>query len=602
MASQGIPHNRRLVKQLIISVVMFSTFITILTSAYQLYGNYARDIKTINNHLQEIQDVHLSNLSALLWAADLHELKHHLQGLYSLSDMQYLEITEDGKILTRLGKQISKDVITRVYPIYYLYKNRQLRIGTLHAQATLKNVHRRIVAQILDILISNGIKTFLVTGFILYLFHYLVTRHLYTMATFAQQLNINSLDHELTLERNPKKHKDPDEIDILTQAFSTMQLNLRNSINELRDSQWHYKQLVESTTAIPWELNVKTWRFTYVGPQAKDVLGYPIENWSQENFWSNAIHEEDRDNVINTCNIAIKDGRAHEIEYRMYTADKVTVCIRNHIHLIELNNSPALLQGFMFDISERKHAEAELEKYRNHLEELVKQRTQELEISNKDLESYSYSIAHDLRAPLRSIISFSQILHNEAGTKLNELETDSLTRVIRAAKRLAQLIDDILNLARVSRATLNHEPISLSDLAHKIAQDLESSHPDLKINWKIQKGLCVDGDARLLELALSNLFDNAIKYSSRSEKPRVEFGISEDSPETAYFIRDNGVGFDNNFANKIFTPFERLHTSSEFEGTGIGLATVQRIIERHGGRVWADSILQQGSTFYFTLG
>ena len=602
MANQNIPHNRRIAKQLIISVVMFSTFITILTSAYQLYGNYDRDIKAINNHLQEIQDVHLPSLSALLWAADLRELRNHLQGLYNLSDMQYLEITEDGKTLARLGTKISNNIIARDYPIFYKYKNRQLRIGTLYAQATLKNVYRRIVAQILDILVSNGIKTFLVTGFILYLFHYLVTRHLHTMATFAQQLNINSLDHVLTLERNPKKHKGPDEIDILTQAFSTMQVNLRNSINELRDSQWHYKQLVESTTAIPWELNLKTWRFTYIGPQAKDVLGYPIENWSQENFWPNAIHEEDRDNVINTYNAAIKDGRAHEIEYRMYTADKMTVWVRNYIHLIELNNNPALLQGFMFDISERKHAEAELEKYRNHLEELVKQRTQELEVSNKDLESYSYSIAHDLRAPLRSIISFSQILRNEAGSKLNELETDSLTRVIRAAKRLAQLFDDILNLARVSRTTLNYETFSFSELAHKIAKDLESSHPGLKLNWEIQNGLTVEGDARLLELALYNLFDNAMKYSSHSEMPRVEFGISEDSPETVYFVRDNGVGFDNHFANKLFTPFERLHNFSEFEGTGIGLATVQRIIERHGGRIWADSILQQGSTFYFTLG
>ena len=155
MANQNIPHNRRIAKQLIISVVMFSTFITILTSAYQLYGNYDRDIKAINNHLQEIQDVHLPSLSALLWAADLRELRNHLQGLYNLSDMQYLEITEDGKTLARLGTKISNNIIARDYPIFYKYKNRQLRIGTLYAQATLKNVYRRIVAQILDILVSN---------------------------------------------------------------------------------------------------------------------------------------------------------------------------------------------------------------------------------------------------------------------------------------------------------------------------------------------------------------------------------------------------------------------------------------------------------------
>ena len=255
----------------------------------------------------------------------------------------------------------------------------------------------------------------------------------------------------------------------------------------------------------------------------------------------------------------------------------------------------------MFDITERKQAEAELANYRDHLEELVMQRTQELELSNRDLESYSYSIAHDLRAPLRSITSFSQILQKEAKSKLNELETDSLNRVINAAKRLARLIDDILNLARVSKSKLKCESVSISNTARKITQELESTYAPLKVVWQIQDNLLVKADINLLELALYNLFDNALKYSSHGETAKVEFSAQEQHGEMVYFVRDNGVGFDTHFVNKLFVPFERLHSHSEFEGTGIGLATVQRIIERHGGRVWADSILGEGSTFYFTL-
>ena len=601
MSNEPIQHNRNIAKQLIVSTLMFSTFITILTSAYQLYGNYKRDVRAIYTHLQEIEDVHLPSLSALLWTADLNELKNHLQGLHNLSDMQYLEITEDGDSLARIGTQHSVDVITRDYPIFYNYKNKPLRIGTLHTEATLKNVYQRIFDQILDIIVSNAIKTFLVTGFILYLFHYLVTRHLHKMAVFAQQLNISSLDHELKLERKQNKRKGLDELDILTQAFSTMQMNLQKSINDLRESQERYKQLVESTTAIPWELDLKTWRFTYVGPQATTILGYSIEEWRRENFWSDTIYEEDRDHTVEYCKIATMDGKDHEIEYRMMTASGDVIWIRDYVHVIFKNNKPALLQGFMFDITERKQAEAELANYRDHLEELVMQRTQELELSNRDLESYSYSIAHDLRAPLRSITSFSQILQKEAKSKLNELETDSLNRVINAAKRLARLIDDILNLARVSKSKLKCESVSISNTARKITQELESTYAPLKVVWQIQDNLLVKADINLLELALYNLFDNALKYSSHGETAKVEFSAQEQHGEMVYFVRDNGVGFDTHFVNKLFVPFERLHSHSEFEGTGIGLATVQRIIERHGGRVWADSILGEGSTFYFTL-
>ena len=253
------------------------------------------------------------------------------------------------------------------------------------------------------------------------------------------------------------------------------------------------------------------------------------------------------------------------------------------------------------EIGERKEAERQLNEYREQLEELVKKRTAALESSNKELEAFSYSIAHDLRSPLRSVTSFSQILLEDTDKKLNEEEKDVLQRVIYGGKYMAQMIDDILELARITRSELHKDTIDLTSMAHNIADQLNNTERN-KVNWIIEDNLRDYGDPRLIENMLSNLLENAWKYSSREPQPRVEFGLQNKTNGTkVYFVRDNGVGFDMRFVNKLFKTFNRLHRNVEFEGTGIGLATVKRIIERHGGRVWVDSKLDEGSVFYFTL-
>lgn len=248
-----------------------------------------------------------------------------------------------------------------------------------------------------------------------------------------------------------------------------------------------------------------------------------------------------------------------------------------------------------------RKARYELDDHRHRLEEVVSERTSELRASNKELESYSYSIAHDLRAPLRSVVSYSQILADGAADKLDAEELDSFNRIAASGKHMAILIDDILDLSRITRTILVPSSVDLSAMAHGISLHLGKLDPLRKIDWIIQKDITVFADPKLLKMLLNNLMDNAWKFTRDVESPRVEVGKELRDGQSVYFVQDNGVGFNDDFADKVFVPFHRLHRRG-FDGTGVGLAIVQRVAQCHGGDVWVESEEGKGSTFYFTLG
>jgi two-component system, sensor histidine kinase and response regulator len=226
----------------------------------------------------------------------------------------------------------------------------------------------------------------------------------------------------------------------------------------------------------------------------------------------------------------------------------------------------------------------------------------DLEHKNRELESFSYAVSHDLRAPLRRIDSFSRALLESQGDRLDETGRKFLDRVREASQHMSQLIDDVLYLSRVTRAELRDQDVDLSELATILLARLQEGEPDRSIELKIRPGVIVSGDGQLLRIALQNLLENAWKFTVRESRPRIEFGVTQTSGEPTYFVRDNGAGFDMTYGGRLFGPFQRLHSQHEFPGSGIGLATVQRIIHRHGGRVWAEGLVEQGATFYFTLG
>jgi signal transduction histidine kinase len=250
---------------------------------------------------------------------------------------------------------------------------------------------------------------------------------------------------------------------------------------------------------------------------------------------------------------------------------------------------------------EREKAAAEIQRLNVQLEQRVTERTIELERANKELEAFSYSVSHDLRTPLRAIDGFSQALLEDCAERLDDAGRDYLARVRAGAQRMGQLIDDLLKLARVSRAELHPDVIDLSGIAKKIVDELHENNPPRSVSINITSGMSIQGDAQLLRIALENLFNNAWKYTGKRAEARIEFGMRAHNGEACYFIADNGAGFDMAYASKLFGAFQRLHDAKEFPGTGVGLATVQRIIHRHGGRIWAEAAIDQGSVFYFTL-
>jgi two-component system sensor histidine kinase/response regulator len=244
----------------------------------------------------------------------------------------------------------------------------------------------------------------------------------------------------------------------------------------------------------------------------------------------------------------------------------------------------------------------ESEQAARHLAETRAELVRDLEHKNRELESFSYAVSHDLRAPLRRIDSFSRAVLESQGDRLDESGQRFLARVREASQHMSQLIDDVLYLSRVSRADLREQEVDLSSLAGLVLSRLKESEPERRVELKIRPGVVVTGDGQLLRIALENLLENAWKFTAKESDSRIEFGMAHASGEPTYFVRDNGAGFDMIYADRLFGPFQRLHPQNEFPGSGIGLATVQRIIHRHGGRVWAEGLVGQGATFHFTLG
>jgi light-regulated signal transduction histidine kinase (bacteriophytochrome) len=244
---------------------------------------------------------------------------------------------------------------------------------------------------------------------------------------------------------------------------------------------------------------------------------------------------------------------------------------------------------------------AELEQRAADLNKDLETRVRELEVLNAELETFTYSVSHDLRAPLRAIDAFSRLLLEQHAGRLDDEARGYIERICEATQTIADRMDHLLQLSRVARAEMRRQPVDLSAMARAIAADLQQRSPERQVEIVIADGMAVSGDPQLLRMALENLFDNAWKFTSRRQEARIDFGAVQEEGKPVYFVRDNGAGFDMAYADKLFQPFERLHDVAEFPGNGIGLATVLRVVNRHGGSIRAEGHVDKGATFWFTL-
>jgi PAS domain S-box-containing protein len=361
----------------------------------------------------------------------------------------------------------------------------------------------------------------------------------------------------------------------------------------LQESEQRFREMFESHQAIMLLIEPESGRIVDSNKAAVEFYGYPRE-------------------VLVKMNIAdINQLPANEVaKQRQKTLNKQTKqfifphrLANGEIRTVEVNSSPIkinnqqILFSIIQDVTSREQSEKEIKK----LNESLNQQASELKIINNELEAFSYSVSHDLRAPLRSMAGFSNALIEDYADKLDDQGKEYLKHIQDSSELMARLIDDLLKLSRVTRSDMNYEKVNLTDMAQESIAQLQEAEPQRKAAFSIAPDIIAFGDRNLLRIVLDNLLGNAWKFSSKVTEPRIEMGILTRNGKQTYFIRDNGVGFDMTYADKLFKPFQRLHLASDFAGTGIGLATVQRIIHRHGGEVWAESKVGEGATFYFTL-
>lgn len=393
-----------------------------------------------------------------------------------------------------------------------------------------------------------------------------------------------------------------DEIGVLACAFDAMLLNLEKSYSDLEKREEHYRQLVETANVIPWELDLNSRRITYVGPQAKPMLGYELSDWYKEKFWLNHLYEEDVEVAEKFYRHIASTGERNEIEYRMKNAEGKVVWVRDCVHKSTQDPRSPTLQGLMFDVDERVKVRQELQRYREHLENVVDERTAELLAVNQELQSFAHSLSQDLRAPLRVINGFSEAMLEDYGDVVDEEGRNNLKRICGGTKKMGKMIDDILILTLVTRKDLYRKNVDLSEMAEVVYENLKEEYPDRSVELVIDKKMMAYGDRELLEVLINNLLSNAWKFTQKVSNPRIEFTCEKTAEGVVYTVKDNGAGFDMQYAEKLFFPFMRLHNSDEFKGAGVGLAAAKRIVLRHGGKIWGEGEKDQGAAFHFTLG
>jgi PAS domain S-box-containing protein len=374
----------------------------------------------------------------------------------------------------------------------------------------------------------------------------------------------------------------------------------RQTAARQRLSEERFRLIVEAAQEGIWTLDAEG-HTTYVNHFMARMLGYIPDEMLGRHVLSFS-DEEGRGIIAQSLELRRKGVRqVHERRFLHRNGTSVWALVSSNPLVDELGRYIGAL-AMVTDISHRRQAEHQVRQLNEQLEQRIAERTAQLEFSNRELEAFAYSVAHDLRAPLRSISNFTLALTEDCVGQLDATGLDYLQRIRASSQRMSELIDGILALSRINRTGFKAAEVNLSSLARALSEQLQRWQPERSVHFHLQEGLVDRGDPELLRLMLENLLGNAWKFTRQRAVAEIGFGVLPDSGSgRVYFVKDNGAGFDMAFQDKLFGVFQRLHTQQEFEGNGVGLATVQRILRRHGGRIWGEGRVDQGATFFFTL-
>ncbi|GIJ48003.1 hypothetical protein Val02_48890 [Virgisporangium aliadipatigenens] len=389
-------------------------------------------------------------------------------------------------------------------------------------------------------------------------------------------------------------------------GFATARLTSRlrrdrdAALREAAASHNQLQKLVDNTSAQVYMKRVDNGRYLLVNREWERVFKVSREQVVQltdHGVFPPALADELRANDLGVA----RSGKTIQYEESAEVDGGLRTYISVKFPVLDSAGEPYAVCGISHDITDRKNAEEEVRRLNADLENRVRERTAELEASTRELDAFAYSVSHDLRAPLRSLHGFSEALLDEYAEVLDDEGRDYLNRLQHNVQRMGRMIDDLLNLSRATRVELVREQINLSDIAKEILAELAAADPGRAVTTVVADDLYACADPHLLRLAVQNLLANAWKFTAKATDPRIEVGRRHHDTGEIFFIRDNGAGFDMQYADKLFNAFQRLHAAAEFEGTGIGLAIVARVIRRHGGHIFADAEPDRGATFSFTL-
>ncbi|MBI5030857.1 MAG: transporter substrate-binding domain-containing protein [Chloroflexi bacterium] len=372
----------------------------------------------------------------------------------------------------------------------------------------------------------------------------------------------------------------------------------------LKASEARFRRLAENARDVIYRMSLPDGLYEYMSPAVSEITGYtPEEFYRSPQLIYQLIHPDWQSYFEEQWSRLQRGEMPPTYEYAIiHKSGDVRWVNQRNILVRDDKGCIVAIEAIATDITERKHAEEEIRRLYQELEQRVFDRTAQLEAANIELESFAYSISHDLRAPLRHIDGFLELLKRKIATSLDEESHHYMSNISNAAKRMGTLVDDLLSFSRMGRHEISKMQVDLASLSQEVIQESEADCQDRTIDWCIDSLPVVSGDRAMLRIVLVNLVSNALKFTRTRRTAKIEIGcLPSKDAETIVFVRDNGVGFDMNYAGKLFGVFQRLHRVEDFEGTGIGLANVRRIIARHGGRTWAESQVEQGATLYFSL-